>query len=245
MLTKIKGLHHLTSMGASTQENSDLPRRSATPRKEDCEFRRGGLSPLLQRRHRHAWLGDDLFSVSACRQGTSGCRIGRDLFRHRRGHAWLLERKTRFLRCGRTFGARTLGREAPSLQGSPTGMPFRWSQSMASALRFGSTEVDPDKAITGFHRTSLPLKDAGATRELISFMGYQEVDRKGDWSSFAISGGNGADVIALETVPKADLAASALARCITSPSPWTIGRLSSRFARPDGHRLSGNACHRP
>lgn len=49
MLTKIKGLHHLTSMGASTQENSDLPRRSAAPRKEDCEFRRGGLSPLLQR----------------------------------------------------------------------------------------------------------------------------------------------------------------------------------------------------
>ncbi|MDX0307254.1 hypothetical protein GOC45_19945 [Sinorhizobium meliloti] len=149
MLTKIKGLHHLTSMAASTQENSDLSRRSAAPRKEDCEFRRpGGLS-----------------------------------------------------------------------------------QSMAPAARLGSTEVDPNKAITGFHRTSLRLKDAGATRELISFMGYQEVDRKGDWSSFAISGGNGADVIALETVPKADLAASALARCITSPSPWTIGRLSSRFAR--------------
>lgn len=89
MLTNIKGLHHLTSMGASTQENSDLPRRSAAPRKEDCEFRRpGGLS-----------------------------------------------------------------------------------QSMASAPRFCSIEVDPDKAITGFHRTSLPLKDAGATRELISFMG--------------------------------------------------------------------------
>ncbi|MHC2354454.1 hypothetical protein ACVMB3_003975 [Sinorhizobium meliloti] len=102
---------------------------------------------------------------------------------------------------------------------------------MAPAARLGNTEVDPDKAITGFHRTSLPLKDAGATRELNSFMGYQEVDRKGDRSSFAASGGNGADVIALETVPKADLAASALARCITSPSPWTIGRLSSRFAR--------------
>ncbi|EHK75100.1 hypothetical protein SM0020_25556 [Sinorhizobium meliloti CCNWSX0020] len=87
-----------------------------------------------------------------------------------------------------------------------SGRLFAGRSRWRSAPRLGSTKVDPDKAITGFHRTSLPLKDPGSTRELISFMGSQEVDRKGDWSRFAIGGGNGADVIALETVPKADLA---------------------------------------
>ncbi len=33
------------------------------------------------------------------------------------------------------------------------------------------------------------LKDAGATRELLGFMGYQKVDEKNEWSRYAIPGG--------------------------------------------------------
>ena len=66
--------------------------------------------------------------------------------------------------------------------------------------------VPADEAIRGFHSASLRLKDAGATEELLKFMGYEEVDTSGNVKRLAIRDGNGADFIDIETMPGAPLA---------------------------------------
>lgn len=63
--------------------------------------------------------------------------------------------------------------------------------------------VAAGEAIRGFHSVSLRLKDGGATEELLKFMGYEEVDRSGALRRLALAGGNGADVIDIETLPGA------------------------------------------
>ena len=45
------------------------------------------------------------------------------------------------------------------------------------------------------------LADEGATAELLKFMGYQELDRQDGVLRLSMPGGNGADVIDIETVP--------------------------------------------
>ena len=61
--------------------------------------------------------------------------------------------------------------------------------------------VPEDEAIRGFHSASLRLRDAGATEELLKFMGYEDVDQSGSVKRLAIKGGNGADVVDIETLP--------------------------------------------
>lgn len=63
--------------------------------------------------------------------------------------------------------------------------------------------VGHDQAIRGFHSVSLRLRDAGATEELLRFMGYEEIERSGDMRRLALQGGNGADVVDIETLPGA------------------------------------------
>jgi glyoxalase family protein len=66
--------------------------------------------------------------------------------------------------------------------------------------------VPADKAIRGFRSATLRLKDAGATEELLKFMGYENVDQSGNVKRLAVKNGNGADVIDIETVPGAAFA---------------------------------------
>lgn len=61
--------------------------------------------------------------------------------------------------------------------------------------------VDASHAIRGFHSVSLRLQDAGATSELLKFMGYTEGNGADGVRRFAISSGNGADFIDIETKP--------------------------------------------
>ena len=60
-----------------------------------------------------------------------------------------------------------------------------------------------DAAIRGFHGASLRLRDAGATAELLRYMGYQEAEKAGEVTRYLREGGNGADVVDLETLPGA------------------------------------------
>ena len=66
--------------------------------------------------------------------------------------------------------------------------------------------VPEDEAIRGFHSASLRLRDAGATEELLKFMGYEDVDQSGNVKRLAIKNGNGANVIDIETLPGAAFA---------------------------------------
>jgi glyoxalase family protein len=61
--------------------------------------------------------------------------------------------------------------------------------------------VDASHAIRGFHSVSLRLRDASATSELLKFMGYKQGHEADGVRRFAIAGGNGADLIDIETMP--------------------------------------------
>jgi glyoxalase family protein len=67
--------------------------------------------------------------------------------------------------------------------------------------------VPDDAAIRGFHSVALRLRDAGATAELLKFMGYAPVDTAASITRFAIPDGNGADVVDIETLPGSTVAA--------------------------------------
>ena len=60
--------------------------------------------------------------------------------------------------------------------------------------------VGEDIAIKGFHSTDMRLSDEGASAELLKFMGYEEVERTGNVTRFAVPDGNEANVIDIETV---------------------------------------------
>jgi glyoxalase family protein len=73
--------------------------------------------------------------------------------------------------------------------------------------------IAADNAIRGFHSASLRLRDAGATEELLKYMGYQDADTHGGIKRLVHPAGNGADFIDIETLPdvqRADLGAGSV-----------------------------------
>ena len=58
--------------------------------------------------------------------------------------------------------------------------------------------IAEEVAIRGFHSTSMRIKDAGAMKELMTFMNYEEVDSSAGHIRMAVSNGNGAHIIDLE-----------------------------------------------
>ena len=61
--------------------------------------------------------------------------------------------------------------------------------------------VSEDHAIRGFHSVAMRLRDEGATAELLKFMGYETLETKDGVTRLIVPGGNGADLIDLETMP--------------------------------------------
>ena len=110
----------------------------------------------------------------------------------------------------------------------------------------GTGDIAHDKAIRGFHSASLRLRDAGATAELLGFMGYQPAENDGAVTQLIRPDGNGADFIDLETLPGAPV-------CRGSAPVGASHRLCRREpghpARgaqgADGYRLPADARHRP
>jgi len=68
-------------------------------------------------------------------------------------------------------------------------------------LAWAHAGIPADKAIRGFHSASLRLRDDGATAELLAFMGYQQSDSADGVKRLLMPGGNGADIIDIETMP--------------------------------------------
>ena len=210
MLDQIKGLHHVTSMAADAQENSDFFTKTLGLRrvKKTVNFD----APDVY----HLYYGDEVgtpgsvmtyFPFPHIARGKPGIgEVGRTAFAVPTGALgyW----KKRLSRLGVTGLAEeeSFGEKRLNFRG-PDGDGFALVEVEDDArTAWTGGDVGAAEGILGFRGASMRLRDGGATAELLKFMGYQEDDRQGDLIRYRMEHGNGADTIDLEVLPGAPVA---------------------------------------
>jgi len=209
MLDQIKGLHHVTSMAKDARQNNAFFTDKLGLRrvKKTVNFD----APDVY----HLYYADEFgtpgsvmtyFPFPNIGKGRPGVgEVGTTVFAVPEGSLgyW----KERFEKQGvadleseTSFGENRLHFSGPD------GDSFALVEAKDERAPWAKGGVPADQAIRGFHSASLRLRDGGATEELLKFMGYENVDQSGNVKRLAIKGGNGADVIDIETLPGAKFA---------------------------------------
>ncbi|MBX3584823.1 MAG: VOC family protein [Rhizobiaceae bacterium] len=205
MLDQIKGLHHVTSMAKDARQNNEFFTGKLGLRrvKKTVNFD----APDVY----HLYYADEVgtpgsvmtyFPFPNIAKGRAGVgEVGTTVFAIPEGSLgyW----KERFGKQGVTgLREETSFGENRLLFDGPDGDSFALVEAKGDTRApWSKGGVAADEAIRGFHSASLRLRDAGATEELLKYMGYETVDQSGNVKRFAIRNGNGADVIDLETLP--------------------------------------------
>jgi len=206
MLNQIQGLHHVTSMAASAGANNAFFTDTLGLRrvKKTVNFD----APEVY----HLYYGDEVgtpgsvmtyfpFPRMARREKGAG-EVGQTVFAVPKGSLgyWrerLTARGVAGLAEDSRFGATRL-----SFTG-PDGDELALVEVDDPRAPWTEGGVPEDAAIRGFNGASLRLRDAGATAELLRYMGYAEADAEREVTRFLREGGNGADVVDIETLPGA------------------------------------------
>ena len=206
MLTQIRGLHHVTSLASGAQTNNDFFTGTLGLRrvKKTVNFD----APHVY----HLYYGDEV--------GTPGTVMtyfpfpGASRGRHGTGEVGI----TAFAVPGNSlpyWAKRLAGLGVSDLNETalfgerrlhftgPDGDEFALVEPEDDRTPWTGSDVPEDHAIRGFHSASVRLKDAGATAELLTFMGYERVEHHGNTTRFAVTNGNGANVIDIEALPGA------------------------------------------
>lgn len=201
MLNQIKGLHHVTSLASSARANNAFFTDVLGLRrvKKTVNFD----APDVY----HLYYGDAVgtpgtvmtyFPFPNAARGRRGTgEVGTTRFAIPEGSAgaWA-ERLATFdtpaIETGTLFGAATVGFDGPD------GDRFTLVESADDRAPWTGNGVSEEMAIRGFHSADMRLADAGASAELLRYMGYEEVDRQGNLTRFAIPGGDAANVIDIE-----------------------------------------------
>lgn len=207
MLTDIKGLHHVTSMAADAQENNDFFTKTLGLRrvKKTVNFD----APDVY----HLYYGDETGSAGTVmtyflfpliRRGRPGTgEVSETLFSVPRGTLGYWKERFAAQGVGGVQEYDRFGEKRLRFQG-PDGDGFALVEvEDDSRAPFGAGTVPLDEGVHGFRGVTMRLRDAGATAELLKFMGYQEAGKQGSTTRFAIEG-NGADYIDLETLSVAE-----------------------------------------
>jgi glyoxalase family protein len=205
MLDQIKGLHHVTSMAASASTNNKFFTDTLGLRrvKKTVNFD----APDVY----HLYYGDEVGSpgsvmtyfpfphIARGRQGTG--EVGTTLFSVPEGSfGFWTDRLTKAgaegIKADTAFGENRLHFAGPDGDG------FALVEVKDDARKqFVGNGISEDHAIRGFHSASLRLRDEGATAELLKYMGYQQAEAQDGVTRLIMPGGNGADVIDIETMP--------------------------------------------
>ena len=206
MLDQIKGLHHVTSMASGARANNAFFTDTLGLRrvKQTVNFD----APDVY----HLYYGDETGTPGSVmtyfpfpdmgRRAPGAGEVGVTIFavpegalpfwRERltaRGVAGLAE-ETRF--------------GAPRLRfKGPDGDEFALVETTDDRPAWTGGGVAGDHAIRGFQGAALRLRDGGATEELLRFMGYEARESRDGVTRLVLPGGNGADVIDIETLPDA------------------------------------------
>lgn len=207
MITQIKGLHHVTALASDAQANNDFFTKTLGLRrvKKTVNFD----APDVY----HLYYGDTVgapgsvmtyFPFPGMPRGTGGVgEVGETEFAVPAGsipywRARLAERGVHGLAEETAFGAARL-----TFLG-PDGDQFALVESPDDARSFwDAPDIPADVAIRGFAGARFRLRDIDATGELLRFMGYEQTERAGDLTRYALSDGNGADRIDLQAAPDA------------------------------------------
>ncbi len=210
MLKQIKGLHHVTSLASDARQNNSFFTDTLGLRriKKTVNFDQPDVY--------HLYYGDEqgspgsvmtYFPFPHIAEGHEGVgEVGTTVFAVPEGSLgyWrerLAARRVAGLEDSTRFGSKTLLFRGPDNDG------FALVEQEGDGRQgWIGGGVDGDHAIRGFHSASMRLRDGGATAELLKFMGYQEVEKAGDLSRFAIPNGNGADLVDIESLPAATFA---------------------------------------
>lgn len=210
MLDQIKGLHHITAMAADARRNNRFFTGTLGLRrvKKTVNFD----APDVY----HLYYADEFGTPGSVmtyfpfphmargRRGTG--EVGTTAFAVPEGALgyWskrLADEGVEGLKAETLFGESRLSYEGPD--GERLALVEVKGDARAPWLKGG---VPADAAIRGFHSVSMRLKDAGRTKELLHYMGYEETDAAGPVMRLVLPHGNGADVIDIETLPDAPLA---------------------------------------
>jgi glyoxalase family protein len=217
MLDQIKGLHHVTSMAGDARRNNGFFTGTLGLRrvKKTVNFD----APDVY----HLYYGDEVGTpgsvmtyfpfpnIARGRHGTG--EVGTTVFSVPEGSLgfWskrLADEGAKGLAHETRFGEDRLRFEGPDGDG------FALVEAKRDARpAWTKGGVPDDEAIRGFHSVSMRLRDAGRTKELLKYMGYEEVETAGDITRLAVPNGNGADIIDIETLPgtpSADLGAGSV-----------------------------------
>ncbi len=216
MITQINGLHHVTSLASGAQSNNDFFTKTLGLRriKKTVNFD----APDVY----HLYYGDEAgtpgtvmtyFPFPNARRGRPGTgEVGITGFAVPKGS--LGNWKDRLA----TFDVKNIEEETAFGQNrlrfdGPDGDGFALIEvDQDDRTPWTNNGVESDVAIRGFHSADMRLKDAGASAELLRFMGYEEMDRQDNVTRFHVPGGNEANVIDITQVdaPMADQGAGSV-----------------------------------
>ena len=210
MLNEIKGLHHVTSMAGDARQNNHFFTKTLGLRrvKQTVNFD----APDVY----HLYYGDEVGTpgsvmtyfpfpdIARGRPGTG--EVGTTLFSIPEGSLGFWRERLEKEGVAGLGETTVLGEKRLTFNG-PDGDVFSLTEA-AGDHRPGWTGngIAEDHAIRGFRGVSMRLRDAGATSELLKYMGYEQTDMKDGVRRFIMPGGNGADFIEVETLPGADFA---------------------------------------
>ena len=209
MLTDIKGLHHVTSMAADAQENNDFFTKTLGLRrvKKTVNFD----APDVY----HLYYGDETgaagtvmtyFPFPHMRRGRPGTgEVSETLFAVPQGSLPFWKERLSSQRVSGLGEYTRFGEKRLRFQG-PDGDGFALVEVDGDdRAPFDKGTVPASEGVHGFRGVTMRLRDAGATAELLRFMGYEAADKQGSTTRFVING-NGADYIDIETLAVAERA---------------------------------------
>ena len=209
MLTQIKGLHHVTSLASSAPKNNAFFTKTLGQRrvKQTVNFD----APHVY----HLYYGDEAgtpgsvmtyFPFTNAARGKRGTgEVGVTAYSIPKGSLSFWQQRLSDMGAGNLAQSNSFGENRLNFEG-PDGDQFALVETDDPRTPWTNGGVGAGEAIRGFHSASMRLKDEGATRELLQFMGYSSQEQDGGFTRFQLENGNGAHVIDVETLPGASSA---------------------------------------
>ncbi len=207
MIKDVKGLHHVTSMAADANENNQFFTNTLGLRrvKKTVNFD----APEVY----HLYYGDEIgtpgsvmtyFPFGRMPKGRRGTgEVGVTEFAVPEGSLAYWSDRLGAMGVRGLSQDSFLGEARLNFEG-PDGDGFALVESAVRGRTPWTGGGVPEEAgILGFHGARMRLRDAGATGELLGFMGYQKDESEGNVTRYRIEGGNAADTVDIEELPEA------------------------------------------